>query len=147
VETGNYPCLGIPLLRKLCRALEIPPNQEAYLINLATPDPPPTVPDVDILTDGARSVVDAASPNPAVIINRRLDILYWNRSAAAMLLDFATLPVEERNVLLTMFRSDELRENWVTWIENARNLVAVFRMLRSTFPHDRGEFDKLVAEL
>lgn len=147
IEAGRYPNLNPRILAKLEEALQLEPHQVAYLNNLLMPPSNGSSrPRADLL-HAVQALVDAAEPNPACIIDLHFDILYWNRSIAAMLGDFGSLPPEERNVVWTMFRWPDMRRNWVTWEANARNIIAGFRMQRSMLPPDDVAADRLIARL
>lgn len=147
IEAGRYPNLNPRILAKLGAALHLEANQMTYLHNLLTPPSSETGRTRQELPAAVRAMVDAAAPNPACIIDLHFDILYWNRSIAAMLGDFTAVPQEERNVVWTMFRWPQMRQNWVNWENNARNIIAGFRMQRSMLPPDDTKSDELIARL
>ncbi|HEX3732206.1 MAG TPA: helix-turn-helix transcriptional regulator [Mycobacteriales bacterium] len=86
------------VLDALARALRLSDDEHAYLFGLARH-----------WTAGRRHprgeagslarLVTAMSPLPAMLVNHRFDILAWNAEMAALMVDFATLPPEQRNVL------------------------------------------------
>lgn len=55
------------------------------------------------------------------------DVVAWNRAAAAVLVDYGALPVEQRNVLRMMFCNPRVRDLQVDWESVARFVVATFR--------------------
>ncbi|MFE4331596.1 hypothetical protein ACFRQM_19880 [Streptomyces sp. NPDC056831] len=46
---------------------------------------------------------------PAMVLNRRMDVLAWNRGTAALLTDFGALPQDERNLIRLTFLDDNFR--------------------------------------
>jgi transcriptional regulator with XRE-family HTH domain len=151
VETGRYENINPALVLRLSRALQLDQDQERYLLNFLQPVPAPVAghasPPQSNVTAGIRSVVDNAEPNPAVLINARFDILYWNLSATKLLGDFGAMPADKRNVLWSMFGVPEMRQVWVGWESNARNMVAGIKMIASFNPVYRPSINSLVAEL
>lgn len=147
IETGRYPNLNARVLGKLARALRLQPHQEAYLRNLLREPLAPESPAVAEVTAGACSVVDAAAPVPAFITDCCFNLLYWNPPLVAMLGDFGQLPIADRNVIWSMFAEPAMRQRWMDWAGNARNLVAALRMQQSLFPQRATDFAALVARL
>lgn len=134
VENGRYRNLNPGLVQKLSRALQLPENQEQYLQNFLQQSNGNHDLHAEELPLSVRSVVDMAEPNPALIIDARFDILYWNRSATMLLTDFAKLPIGLRNVAVSMFCVLEMRLAWTDWESNARNIVSGLRMQASLHP-------------
>jgi hypothetical protein len=52
----------------------------------------------------ARRLLDRLGPIPAYLVDDREDIVAWNPAAAALIIDFAQLPVEERNTVALSIR-------------------------------------------
>jgi transcriptional regulator with XRE-family HTH domain len=66
-------------------------------------------------------------PNPAFIVNRRFDIVAWNRGCELLYGDLAGLPVGRRNVLWLTFTSPEVRARSEDWETEASHTLALFR--------------------
>ena len=147
VENGRYANLSPTLVQKLCQALDLPANHQQYLMNLvhSTPSLQPSPPDE--IPASVRSVVDAAEPNPAMLLNPRFDIVYWNSGATRLLTDFGKLPEGQRNVAVSMFCVPEMRIAWKNWESNARNIVAGMRMQASLRPTYRDAINDLANDL
>lgn len=134
VEAGRYQNLNEPILRRLCRALDLPRDDETYVVRLLA-SPVESLVDLYPEVPGfVRAIVDAAEPYPAMIVTPRFDIIYWNDAATRLIVDFSTLPLESRNVVTSMFEVPQMRTMWVEWEKNARNLVAGLRMMSSAAP-------------
>ncbi len=73
---------------------------------------------------------------PALVFNRRLDIIAWNPLAAALYLDFEQLPVKQRNYVRLVFTHPMFRALYPEWSEVARTCVAVLRMNAAENPAD-----------
>src|ERR1700733_14686210 len=52
---------------------------------------------------------------PAFVLGRRLDVLAWNLSARALLLDFQRVSADERNLVWLYFTDRALRSLMVDW--------------------------------
>lgn len=55
------------------------------------------------------------------------DVIGWNRAAAVLLTDYATLPPEGRNILRLMFGNDHVRVRNADFDSIARFVVGAFR--------------------
>ena len=62
-----------------------------------------------------------------MVVYRRMDVLAWNRGAAALLTDFGALPPRDRNLVRLMFLDNAFRSLYADWPRAARDCVAVLR--------------------
>ncbi len=83
---------------------------------------------------------------PAMVLRRAMDVLAWNRGAAALLTDFGALPPAERNLIRLTFLDEDFRALYADWPRAARECVAVLRMEAGRNPHDQA-LSALVGEL
>ena len=74
-----------------------------------------------------QQILDALSPNPALIRNLTWDVLAWNQAAACVLTDYEKLAGDERNILKLFFLRHEVRLHNPDWRDTARLLVSAFR--------------------
>jgi hypothetical protein len=81
----------------------------------------------DEITPRLQRVLDALEVSPALVKTATWDVIAWNRAAAAVLLDYETLPPEQRNVLRLMFCDTRVRAAQFDWESAARFVVAAFR--------------------
>lgn len=89
-----------------------------------------------------RRVVESLD-QPAYVTGRRWDILVWN--AAAEVVDFGSLPVEDRNVLVYMLTDPGARRLFGgSWADEARRMVAQFRTTHDLWASDPAFLDLLV---
>ncbi|MCF7550655.1 helix-turn-helix domain-containing protein [Pseudonocardia sp. WMMC193] len=95
---------------------------------------------------GLHQLLDTLDVQPALILGRRTDVLASNRMLRAMLTDFDAVPAPQRNYARWMLLSDQARELFVDWEEQARSAVESLRFDFGEHPQDRGIRD-LVAEL
>ncbi|MFF3979774.1 helix-turn-helix transcriptional regulator [Streptomyces sp. NPDC001828] len=148
LEQGRTRRVSRPVLDALADALQLAPDERAYLF---------TVADVAQTTRARTSAGQCVDPQlrqlldgmhdiPAMVLSRRMDVLAWNRGAAALLTDFAELSAPERNLIRLTFLDDAYRSLYADWPRAARECVAVLRMEAGCNPNDRALTD-LVAEL
>lgn len=75
-----------------------------------------------------RILLDSLDDVPAYITDSCWDILAWNSAARAVIVDFETLPPDERNALWLMFTSERFRNDLgEVWESAARAVTARFR--------------------
>ena len=72
-------------------------------------------------------VLDALRTSPALVRTAAWDVIAWNEAAAAVLIDYALLAPEERNVLRLTFCHPRVRAQMPNWEPTARFVVASFR--------------------
>jgi transcriptional regulator with XRE-family HTH domain len=70
-----------------------------------------------------RHILDANEPNPALLVNRRYDILMANEAAVRLLSFFAPAWRGKRNVALMVLSKDGLRPAVASWERVASHLV------------------------
>jgi hypothetical protein len=75
-----------------------------------------------------------------------MDVLAWNRLAAALVVDFATLPPERRNTAKLVFLDEGMQSRYPDWEEAARDTVAHLRLLAGRHPDDPA-LAELIGEL
>jgi transcriptional regulator with XRE-family HTH domain len=79
------------------------------------------------VTPRLQRVLDALEVSPAIIKNATWDVIAWNRPAAALLIDYAKLPPNGRNILRLMFADARVRAAQEDWSSVARYVVGAFR--------------------
>ncbi|MGA7782176.1 MAG: helix-turn-helix transcriptional regulator [Paraburkholderia sp.] len=80
------------------------------------------------VTPRLQRVLDALEPSPAVIRTATWDVLAWNRAATAMLIDYAALAPEQRNLLRLIFCDPRVRAAQFDWESAARFVLSAFRL-------------------
>jgi hypothetical protein len=73
-------------------------------------------------------VLDALDPSPALIRTATWDVVAWNRAATAMLMDYGSLPPEQRNMLRFVFLDPRARAVHFGWESVARLVLGAFRL-------------------
>jgi transcriptional regulator with XRE-family HTH domain len=139
LEQGRTRRVSRTVLDALADALQLAGDERGYLFALA--DVAPAVAakprqgrqQVD---RQLRQLLEGMPDIPAMVLNRRLDVLAWNRAAVALLTDFGALPPAERNLIRLTFLDEAYRRLYADWSRSARECVAVLRMEAGRSPAD-----------
>ncbi|MET8815117.1 helix-turn-helix domain-containing protein [Streptomyces sp. NPDC004549] len=136
VEQGRMRA-SAPVLDALARALRLTGDQRAYLFGLAGRPPfdPPPGPGRAV-TPHTRRLLDQLTASPALVLSGTMDVLAWNRLAAALFTDFGRHPERDRNYLWLLFSDPEMRARYDDWRAGARACVAYLRMHTARRPDD-----------
>src|ERR1700752_4673909 len=67
------------------------------------------------VTPRLQRVLDALEPSPAVITTATWDVVAWNGAATVMMIDFGSLPQEQRNILRLIFLNPRVRAVHYDW--------------------------------
>jgi len=136
---GRTRRVSRPVLDALADALRLAADERGYLFALA--DVAPAVPTRP--RPGGQQVdrrlwqlLDGMPDIPAMVLNRRMDVLAWNRAAVALLTDFGALPPGERNLIRLTFLDAAYRSRYADWQRSARECVALLRMEAGRNPDD-----------
>ncbi|MFF0512932.1 helix-turn-helix domain-containing protein [Streptomyces sp. NPDC004250] len=136
VEQGRMQA-SLPVLHAIAQALRLTDDQRAYLFGLAGHPPvqPPTRPD-SAVTAHTRRLLDQLTQSPALVLSDTMDVLAWNRLAAALLTDFGQIPEQDRNYVWLLFNDPALRARYDDWETGAHACVAYLRMHTAHRPDD-----------
>jgi transcriptional regulator with XRE-family HTH domain len=147
LEQGRAGHPSDSVLDAVARALRLDDAERAHLYDLAQPSRrrrrPPRP---ERLRPELQRLLDACERFPAYVLGRRMDVLAWNRLAAAVVTDFGSLPPEQRNAAKLVFLDETVRSQAEDWEEIAREAVAHLRLLAGRHPDD-GALTELVGEL
>jgi transcriptional regulator with XRE-family HTH domain len=80
------------------------------------------------LRPAVQHLLDCLDQLPALVVNPRLDVLGWNRLAAALITDFGALPAEHRNTAWLLFVDPATRRLYRRWAGVARDTAALLRL-------------------
>ena len=134
------------MLDAIARALRLDDAERAHLFDLSRPVRRRRASPTERVRPEVRHLIDALHDLPAMVIGRRMDVLAWNRLAAALVVDWGALPRERRNTALHFFLDDGARELYRDWDESARATVAWLRLAAGRHPDDAG-LAELIGEL
>ncbi|GAA2031598.1 helix-turn-helix domain-containing protein [Catenulispora yoronensis] len=137
LEQGRTRRVSREVLDALADALELAPDERVYLftvadVALAAPSRPAR-PEV---APQLRQLLDTMHDVPAMVLRRGMEVLAWNKGAAALLTDFGALPPAERNLIRLTFLDPDLRALYADWPRAARECVAFLRNEAARTPHD-----------
>lgn len=134
LEQGRERNPSASVLDAVARALDLDGDAREHLFRLADvapgSAPTPTRPTVD---PGLRELLDAWPDTPAIVIDRRLDLLAGNSLADAFYADFT----EPDNIVRMTFLDPAGSTFFVDWQRAAHACVANLRLALGHDPHDR----------
>jgi len=142
LEQGRPIVPSAPVVDAVARALDLDEAEAAHLRDLLgagrrTPSPRPRTPQVQRVRPGLHQFLDDLDGQPALILRRGAEVLASNRLARALFTDFDRLPAPERNYARWILLSDEARERFLDWPDQARTAVETLRLAHGAHPHDR----------
>jgi len=83
---------------------------------------------------------------PAYILGRRWDVLWWNRAAEVVFGDYSRLIGDERNTISMLFGNPDHRQLLVDWDDLAPMALRMFRAENAAHAGDP-EYERLVGTL
>ena len=154
LEQGRAMSASDGVLGAIARTLRLTDDETAHLKALARPAAAvsrPATPRVEHASASARQLLAAMAEVPALVLDRRNDVLAWNRLGHALLAGH--LPAESPgtqgdrpNVTRMLFLDDHYRELYINWDEEAQLAVASLRLVAGRHPDDR-RLAELVGQL
>jgi transcriptional regulator with XRE-family HTH domain len=129
LEQGRGGAPSADVLDRIARALMLTDIEREHLFLLGLGRPP----EAHYRGDGGvtprlQRVLDALDPAPALIRTATWNVVAWNRAASAVLLDYASLPPGERNILRYLFLDPRARAAQHHWESVARFALGAFRV-------------------
>ncbi|HEX6448457.1 MAG TPA: helix-turn-helix transcriptional regulator [Trebonia sp.] len=149
LEQGRKVGASESVLNAVARALRLDETGRQHLFDLARP------PAAQPTSGTARAqrprwstvqLIESWTQQPVMVLGRRRDVLAANALARALIFDFTTLPVAERNYIRWILLHPHARELYRDWEVVASEMVGILRMEAGRLPDDRGISD-LVGEL
>jgi transcriptional regulator with XRE-family HTH domain len=126
LEQGRDIKASDQVLAAIAATLRLDQYERAHMFTLAGSPQPVTSGECKALSPGIRVILRQLEPLPAVVVNRRTDILGYNR-VYDRLLDISSIPLEDRNNMVQLFTNREWRNRFVDWPDSAPRMVAQFR--------------------
>ncbi|MDI3389884.1 helix-turn-helix transcriptional regulator [Streptomyces sp. B-S-A8] len=145
LEQGQSTNASDAVLDAVARALRLTEDECSHLRDLARPARPgrgrralPT----EQAGPGVRQLIEAMTDVPAVVLDRRNDVLAWNPLGHALLaghLDAAAAesPSKRPNLTRMLFLDERTRELYADWKEEAQTALAALRLVAGRHPDDR----------
>jgi transcriptional regulator with XRE-family HTH domain len=129
LEQGRGGAPSADVLNRISRALMLTEVEREHLFLLGLGRPPEAhYRKNDGATPRLQRVLDALDPSPALIRNATYDVVAWNRAATVMLVDYGSLPPDERNILRFIFLDPRARAAQYDWASVARFVLGTFRV-------------------
>jgi transcriptional regulator with XRE-family HTH domain len=143
LEQGRVERPSPEIVEALARSLLLDPSERRHLYRLAAASEPTAGHgDGTLVRGGIRLLIDTLDRTPGVLLSRRLDLLYWNPAAEALLGPFA----DHRNYARMILLDPAQRRLHADWEEAARQAAALLRYAAARHPED-DRLRTLVAEL
>jgi transcriptional regulator with XRE-family HTH domain len=129
LEQGRGGAPSADVLDRIARALLLTDTEREHLFLLGLGRPPEARyrPNEGV-TPRLQRVLDALDPSPALIRTATWDVIAWNRAATVVLMDYGSLPPEERNMLRFIFVDPRARDVHDNWEGVARFVLGAFRL-------------------
>ncbi|MBT2453064.1 helix-turn-helix domain-containing protein [Streptomyces sp. ISL-43] len=151
MEQGRVPNPSPAVLDALAHALRLDPDETAHLHRLtraqstarkASRRPAPS----QRVRPMLQRILDELTDLPAMVMDRRMDLLAWNPAASALFGDYEALPRAERNIARITFLDPASRHLYANWTACARENVAYLRLAAGRHPDDP-KLANLIGEL
>ena len=147
LEQGRGGAASADVLDRISRALLLTDAEREHLFLIGHGRPPEARYRADEgATPRLQRVLDALDPSPAVIRTALWDVVAWNRAACVMLMDYGSLPREQRNMLRLIFLDPRARAAQYDWESVARFVLGAFRV-DAARAGAAAQVEPLVAEL
>jgi transcriptional regulator with XRE-family HTH domain len=129
LEQGRGGAPSADVLDRIARALMLTDveREHLFLVGLGRP-PGARYRKNEGVTPRLQRVLDALDPSPALIRTATWDVIAWNQAATVMLMDYGSLPPEQRNILRFIFLDPRARAAQYDWESVARFVVGAFRV-------------------
>jgi transcriptional regulator with XRE-family HTH domain len=129
LEQGRGGAPSSDVLDRIARALMLTDVEREHLFLLGLGRPPEVrYRKNDGVTPRLQRVLDALNPSPAIIRTAIWDVVAWNRAATVALMDYGSLPPEQRNILRFIFLDARARAAQYDWESVARFVLGAFRV-------------------
>lgn len=153
LEQGRATHVSDSILDAIARALRLTGDETTHLKDLARPAAARHAPKerTQYASSSTRQLLAAMTGVPALVLDRRNDILAWNELGRALLaghLDPRTPDTSEARPNLTrlLFLDERFRTLYADWNEEAKLAVASLRLVAGRHPDDR-QLAELIGQL
>ncbi|RYE42927.1 MAG: XRE family transcriptional regulator [Hyphomicrobiales bacterium] len=147
LEQGRGGAPSADVLNRISVGLMLtdPEREHLFMLGLGRP-PEAKYKTPEGVTPRLQRLLDSLEISPAIVKTATWDVVAWNRAAAVVLTDYATLPPAQRNILRLVFCNPRIRESQDDWESTARFVVGAFRA-DAARAGATSEVSKLVEEL
>jgi transcriptional regulator with XRE-family HTH domain len=127
LEQGRDINVSAQVLEAISRTLRLDRLERNHLYTLAGITLGPARTECSALPASVHRMLKQVSPYPAVVMNTRFDLLAFNDAYCKIVLDVASIPVEERNMLWLTFVSPEWHCSFLDAGSMRFHMVAAYR--------------------
>lgn len=148
LEQGRDIQVSEQVLESLVRTLRLSRDERNYLYMLAkaNPDLAPVKEVDESIPPSFRQILDRLGTYPAYVIDRRWNILAWNKTVGTLCGDLDQAKELERNLLWRTFMMEVSTNRIVNWENVSTMLLAHFRNRYAMYIND-GWYQDLVCKL
>ena len=153
LEQGQSANASKSVIDALARALSLTEDEHAHLHDLARPEVMKARRGArpDHVRAGTKTLIDAMTSIPAIVLGRSTEVLAWNRLGHALIAGHFDYTAPEKpstrpNLTRMLFLDSHTRELYARWDEEASRAVASLRLVAGRYAGDRNLSD-LVGEL
>ncbi|MFI6793249.1 helix-turn-helix transcriptional regulator [Nonomuraea sp. NPDC050383] len=154
LEQGRAAGVSDGLLEAIARTLRLTDDETVHLKDLARPATASSRPAPTRATHAsasARQLLTAMTDVPALVLDRRNDVLAWNHLGHALLAghlapESPDTPATRPNVTRMLFLDQQYRKLYANWRDQAELAVAALRLVAGRHPDDRS-LAELVGQL
>jgi len=149
LEQARGPKPSEQVLAALSRALRLNDDDRDLLYRLAGAEPPMAGLVPMVVRASVRRLLERMGDTPAVVLSAKSDVLAWNRLAVALLGDFNSVPLADRNIIRRRFLLPGPVNAAVKPDEDAASAghcVGCLRAAQARYPNDP-ELAGLIADL
>ena len=146
LEQGREMRVSDEVLERISHTFRLSEDEREYLFSLVQQRSPRLLPETDLAVP--EEIVRAVEgvTLPALVMNLRWDLLYWNRQNAAVFRDYSQFPPEKRNLAELLFTGHSMHSDPVEFEAVAQRVLAKMRVDYSRAGNDP-KFEALVRRL
>lgn len=149
LEQGRDISMSTSVLDCIATALQLTLDERKYLYALALETGSVSTSlkeDQNKISPPLQKIMDELRFCPAIITDRRYDIVGWNEAASYVFLDFEKIPFEQRNMIRLLFTRKELQRLAVNWEHFIGGFLAIFRSYYGQYMEDSW-YDQFLEEM
>lgn len=151
LEQGRDIRVSPSVLNSVAKALQLNEDERKYMLTLALalePDAKQSEPDVasPVVPRSLGYIINELRHCPVIVSDRRCDIVGWNDAASYVFVDFAEVPVSQRNMVRLLFARKELRRLAANWEHFAGSFLAMFRAYYGQYVKDEW-YEAFISEM
>jgi transcriptional regulator with XRE-family HTH domain len=128
LEQGRGGAPSADVLDRISAGMMLTEAEREHLFMLGLGRPPePRYKAIEGITPRLQRILDSFEVAPAIIKTAIWDVVAWNRAAAALLTDYAKLPLKQRNIPRLIFSTSKMHALHEDWRSVARSVVVALR--------------------